>query len=65
MPKYELIIYWSEEDQAFIAEVPDCRRHQYSCRCERGQKVSGVGSQWLKLRVKPFKNVTFGTVALG
>ena len=23
MPKYELIIYWSEEDKAFIAEVPE------------------------------------------
>jgi predicted RNase H-like HicB family nuclease len=23
MPKYELIIYWSPEDQAFIAEVPE------------------------------------------
>jgi predicted RNase H-like HicB family nuclease len=23
MPKYEMIIYWSEEDQAFIAEVPE------------------------------------------
>jgi predicted RNase H-like HicB family nuclease len=22
-PKYEIIIYWSEEDQAFIAEVPE------------------------------------------
>ena len=22
-PKYELIIYWSQEDQAFIAEVPE------------------------------------------
>jgi predicted RNase H-like HicB family nuclease len=22
-PKYEVIIYWSEEDQAFIAEVPE------------------------------------------
>ncbi len=22
-PKYELIIYWSREDQAFIAEVPE------------------------------------------
>ena len=22
-PKYELIIYWSEEDQTFIAEVPE------------------------------------------
>jgi len=23
MPKYEVIIYWSEEDSAFIAEVPE------------------------------------------
>ncbi len=23
MPKYEVIIYWSLEDQAFIAEVPE------------------------------------------
>ena len=23
MIKYELIIYWSEEDQAFIVEVPE------------------------------------------
>ena len=23
MPKYEIIIYWSDDDQAFIAEVPE------------------------------------------
>jgi len=23
MPKYEVIIYWSEDDQAFIAKVPE------------------------------------------
>jgi len=22
-PKYEVIIYWSQEDQAFLAEVPE------------------------------------------
>ena len=22
-PRYEVIIYWSEEDQAFVAEVPE------------------------------------------
>ena len=30
MNKYEVIIYWSEEDQAFIAEVPEllgCTAH--------------------------------------
>ncbi|MGD1101865.1 MAG: type II toxin-antitoxin system HicB family antitoxin [Terriglobia bacterium] len=26
MPKYEVIIYWSEEDQAFIADVPELLR---------------------------------------
>ena len=25
MSKYEVIIYWSEEDKAFIAEVPELR----------------------------------------
>lgn len=23
MPKYEIILYWSDEDKAFIAEVPE------------------------------------------
>lgn len=23
MPKFEVIIYWSEEDQSFLAEVPE------------------------------------------
>jgi predicted RNase H-like HicB family nuclease len=23
MPKYEVIIYWSDDDQAFVAEVPE------------------------------------------
>lgn len=30
MHKYELIIYWSDEDQAFVAEVPElpgCAAH--------------------------------------
>lgn len=30
MYKYEIILYWSEEDQAFIAEVPElpgCMAH--------------------------------------
>jgi len=25
MPKYEMIIYWSEEDQAFIAEAKELK----------------------------------------
>jgi predicted RNase H-like HicB family nuclease len=29
-PKYEIILYWSEDDQAFVAEVPElpgCMAH--------------------------------------
>lgn len=29
-PEYEIILYWSEDDQAFVAEVPelpDCMVH--------------------------------------
>ena len=30
MPKYEIIIYWSEDDMAFVAEAPElagCAAH--------------------------------------
>ncbi len=33
MTKYEIIIYWSEEDQTFVAEVPElpgCAAHGLS-----------------------------------
>ncbi len=33
MHKYEVIIYWSDEDQVFIAEVPElpgCMAHGFS-----------------------------------
>lgn len=32
-PKYEIILFWSEDDQAFVAEVPElpgCIAHGYS-----------------------------------
>ncbi|MEW6234281.1 MAG: type II toxin-antitoxin system HicB family antitoxin [Candidatus Omnitrophota bacterium] len=31
--KYEIILYWSEDDQAFISEIPElpgCMAHGYS-----------------------------------
>ncbi len=27
MHKYEIILYWSNEDQAFVAELPGCMAH--------------------------------------
>ncbi len=48
--KYEVIIYWSEEDQAFIAEVPelpgcaaDGKTHRDALR-----NVEGIIQEWLK-----------------
>lgn len=35
MPRYEIIIYWSDEDRAFVAEVPElagCSAHGKSPR---------------------------------
>ena len=47
MYKYEVIIYWSNEDNAFIAEVPElpgCMAHGETPRkgikkCQRGYSV--------------------------
>jgi predicted RNase H-like HicB family nuclease len=51
MPKYEVIIYWSEEDHAFIAEVPelpgcaaDGKTHQ-----EALANVEVVIREWLEI----------------
>jgi predicted RNase H-like HicB family nuclease len=50
MSKYEIIIYWSQEDNAFIAEVPELP----GCMADGGNyqeavaKVETVIQQWLE-----------------
>jgi len=47
--KYELIIYWSEEDQAFIVEVPEltgCAADGETYQ-EAVQNVEVVIQQWI------------------
>jgi len=47
--KYELIIYWSEEDQAFIVEVPEltgCAADGKTYQ-EAVQNVEVVIQQWI------------------
>ena len=49
-PKYEVIIYWSEEDQAFIAEVPElpgCAADGKAYR-EALAKVEAVIKEWIE-----------------
>ena len=50
MNKYEIIIYWSEEDEAFIAEVPelpgcaaDGKTHQ-----EALKNVETIIQEWIE-----------------
>ncbi|MFZ3200107.1 MAG: type II toxin-antitoxin system HicB family antitoxin [Candidatus Acidiferrales bacterium] len=50
MPKYEVIIYWSQEDHAFIAEVPElpgCAADGKSYR-EALSNVEVVIQEWIE-----------------
>ena len=50
MTKYEIILYWSDEDEAFIAEVPDlpgCAADGPT-RQEALAAVEVVISEWLE-----------------
>ncbi|MBV9678439.1 MAG: type II toxin-antitoxin system HicB family antitoxin [Acidobacteriaceae bacterium] len=50
MTKYEIILYWSEEDKAFIAEVPElsgCVADGIT-RQEALANVETVISEWLE-----------------
>ena len=48
--KYEIIIYWSEEDQAFLAEIPELP----GCMADGTTKaralaaVEAVASEWIE-----------------
>ena len=49
MHKYEVIIYWSQEDEAFIAEVPElpgCLAHG-SRQVEALESISEAIELWL------------------
>jgi predicted RNase H-like HicB family nuclease len=48
--RYEIIIYWSEEDQAFIAEVPElpgCAADGTTYQ-EALANVQGVITEWIE-----------------
>lgn len=49
-PKYEIVIYWDNDDQIFVAEVPDlpgCMAHGKT-RIEAAQQVSVAIELWLE-----------------
>jgi len=50
LSKYELIIYWSDEDQAFIAEVPElpgCAADGKTYK-EAVENVEGIIQEWIE-----------------
>lgn len=48
--KYEVIIYWSEDDEAFIAEVPELPGcvADGATKLESLQAVEIIAQQWLE-----------------
>ncbi len=59
MTKYEMIIYWSEEDQAYIAEVPElpgCMADglSYQEAVNNGEKVI---AEWIETAIDLGRNV--------
>ncbi|WP_020562698.1 type II toxin-antitoxin system HicB family antitoxin [Methylosarcina fibrata] len=54
MTKYEMIIYWSEEDQAYIAEVPElagCMADGNSYQ-EAVRNAEQVIAEWIETAVE-------------
>ncbi len=49
-PRYEVILYWSSEDDAFIAEVPElpCCAADGSTYQEALTNVQGIIEEWLE-----------------
>ena len=49
-PKFEVIIYWSEEDQAFIAEVPELQGCAADGKTHREalHNVERIIQEWLE-----------------
>jgi len=53
MPKYEMIIYWSEDDQAYISEVPEsagCMADGSSYQ-EAVKNAERVGAEWIETAI--------------
>lgn len=54
MSKYEIIIYWSEEDQSFIAEVPElpgCMADGASYQ-EALSNAEVIISEWIQVAIE-------------
>lgn len=60
-PKYEIIIYWSNEDERFIAEVPElpgCMSDGESYQ-EALKNVEQVIAEWIETAVELGRQIPF------
>ena len=51
MSKYEIIIYWSEQDEIFVAEMPElkgCVAHG-DTQDEALKQINIVAGEWMKI----------------
>ena len=54
MSKYEIIIYWSPSDEAFVAEVPEppgCAAHGKTYK-EALENVEIISQEWIEMAKK-------------
>lgn len=54
MNKYEIIIFWSEQDDCFIAEIPElkgCLAHGET-HDDALKQVKSVAAEWMKIAKK-------------
>lgn len=59
IPKYEIIIYWSNEDESFIAEVPElpgCLADGKSYQ-EAVQNAEIIISEWIETAVEEGRTI--------
>ncbi|MCP1382868.1 MULTISPECIES: type II toxin-antitoxin system HicB family antitoxin [Runella] len=58
-PKYEIIIYWSQNDEAFIAEVPElpgCMADGQTYK-EALENAEIIISEWLETAIELGRNI--------
>ena len=59
MNKYEIIVFWSQEDHRFIAEVPElpaCMADGET-QIEALKNVNGVINEWIETTIRTKRNI--------
>jgi predicted RNase H-like HicB family nuclease len=66
MNKYEIIVFWSQEDHRFIAEVPElpgCMADGET-QIEALKNVNGVINEWIETAIRTKRNIQYQKAGL-